>query len=205
MRTHLAVRIGAGALALSGAAAAVYGFTATPASPASQTRTAGVAVQAAAQQKALPQTAAGQKAVTALATITRAKVLANAKTWHPHTAQRVPYSQAKTHNGYRTDCSGYASMALGLGKPGLNTVGLAGSSTSTRIAMSALKPGDLIIDATGNSNTRHVVIFEKWANSKHTAYWEYEQRGSYGTDHRTRTYGLSSGSQYHAYHPKKLV
>jgi hypothetical protein len=132
-------------------------------------------------------------------------VLANAKTWHPHTAQRVPYSQSKTHNGYRTDCSGYASMALALGKPGLNTVGLAKSSVTKRIAMSALKPGDLVIDATGTSNTRHVVIFEKWANSAHTSYWEYEQRGSYGTDHRTRTYGLSSGSQYHAYHPKKLV
>jgi hypothetical protein len=205
MRTHLAVRIGAGALALSGAAAAVYGFTATPASSSSMTRPAGIAVQAAAQQKALPQKAVGQKAVTALATITRAQVLANAKTWHPHTAQRVPYSQAKTYNGYRTDCSGYASMALGLGKPGLNTVGLAGSSTSTRIAMSALKPGDLVIDATGNSNTRHVVIFEKWANTAHTSYWEYEQRGSYGTDHRTNTYGLASGSEYHAYRPKKLV
>jgi hypothetical protein len=195
MRTRLAVRIGAGALALSGAAAAVYGLTAAPASHPSQTSPAGFAVQAAAQDRA----------VTPLATITRAKVLANAKTWHPHTAQRVPYSQSKTHNGYRTDCSGYASMALALGKPGLNTVGLAGSATSKRIAMSQLKPGDLIIDATGTSNTRHVVIFEKWANTAHSSYWEYEQRGSYGTDHRTRTYGLPSGSQYHAYRPKKIA
>jgi hypothetical protein len=196
MRTHLAVSLGAGALALSAAAAAVYGVTAAPAShPAQTAGSTNLAVQAAAQDNA----------VTPLATITRAKVIANAKTWHPHTAQRVPYSQSKTHNGYRTDCSGYASMALGLGKPGLNTVGLAGSSVSTRIKMSQLKQGDLIIDATGTSNTRHVVIFEKWANSAHTSYWEYEQRGSYGTDHRTRTYGLASGSEYHAYHPKKLV
>jgi|1185.fasta_scaffold42368_3 hypothetical protein len=194
MRTNLAVRVGAGALALSGAAAAVYGLTAAPASHPSQTSSTNLAVQAAAQAP-----------VTTLATITRAKVIANAKTWHPHTSSRVPYSQSKTHGGYRTDCSGYASMALALGKPGLNTVGLAKSSVSTRIKMSQLKQGDLVIDATGNSNTRHVVIFEKWANSKHTSYWEYEQRGSYGTDHRTRTYGLSSGSQYHAYHPKKLV
>jgi hypothetical protein len=194
MRTHLAVRVGAGALALSGAAAAVYGLTAAPASHPSQRSSTNLAVQAAAQAP-----------VTTLATITRAKVIANAKTWHPHTSSRVPYSQSKTHGGYRTDCSGYASMALALGKPGLNTVGLAKSSVTTRIAMSQLKQGDLIIDATGTSNTRHVVIFEKWANSAHTSYWEYEQRGSYGTDHRTRTYGLASGSQYHAYHPKKLV
>ena len=194
MRTQLAVRVGAGALALSGAAAAVYGLTAAPASHPSRTSPTNLAVQAAAQAP-----------VTTLATITRAKVIANAKTWHPHTSSRVPYSQSKTHGGYRTDCSGYASMALALGKPGLNTVGLAKSSVTTKIKMSQLKQGDLIIDATGTSNTRHVVIFEKWANSKHTSYWEYEQRGSYGTDHRTRTYGLASGSQYHAYHPKKLV
>jgi cell wall-associated NlpC family hydrolase len=194
MRTHLAVRVGAGALALSGAAAAVYGLTAAPASHSSRTSPTNLAVQAAAQAP-----------VTTLATISRAKVIANAKTWHPHTSSRVPYSQSKTHGGYRTDCSGYASMALALGKPGLNTVGLAKSSVTTKIKMSQLKQGDLIIDATGTSNTRHVVIFEKWANSKHTSYWEYEQRGSYGTDHRTRTYGLASGSQYHAYHPKKLV
>jgi hypothetical protein len=196
MRTQLAVRVGAGVLALSGAAAAVYGLTAAPSAHHSQMSSTNLAVQAAAQDKA---------PVTTLSTITRAKVIANAKTWHPHTSSRVPYSQSKTHGGYRTDCSGYASMALALGKPGLNTVGLAKSSVSKRISMSQLKQGDLVIDASGNSNTRHVVIFEKWANSKHTAYWEYEQRGGYGTDHRTRTYGLSSGSQYHAYHPKKLV
>jgi hypothetical protein len=143
-------------------------------------------------------------AVSATSTITRAQVLARARTWHPHTAQRVPYSQSRTHGGYRTDCSGYASMALALGKPGPNTVGLASSTYSTRISMSSLQPGDLIIDATGNSNTRHVVIFVKWANSAHSSYYEYEQRGSYGTDYRTRTYGLSSGSEYHAYRPKKI-
>jgi len=35
-------------------------------------------------------------------------VIANAKTWlNPP----VPYSQTAYHNGYRTDCSGYVSMA----------------------------------------------------------------------------------------------
>lgn len=192
--TRTTVRVGAGALALTGAMAAAYALTTSPSHSAAPSST-NLTVQAAAQ--------AGP--VSAAATISRASVIARAKTWHPHTAQRVPYSQSRTHGGYRTDCSGYASMALALGKPGLNTVGLASSSVSKRISMSALKQGDLIIDATGNHNTRHVVIFVKWANSKHTSYWEYEQRGSYGTDYRTRTYGLAKGSEYHAYHPKKLV
>jgi hypothetical protein len=147
-------------------------------------------------------TAASAHAVTPA--ISASQVIANAETWHPHTAQRIPYSQTATHNGYRTDCSGYASMALGLPKPGPNTVGLASSTYSTPISLGSLTTGDLIIDSTGDANTRHVVIFEKWTDSSHSAYWAYEQRGGYGTDHRTLTYGLSSGSEYHPYKPKVL-
>ena len=141
--------------------------------------------------------------MTTAAATSRSQVISRALTWHPHTAQRIPYSQSATHNGYRTDCSGYASMALGLGTPGLNTVGLASSSTSSPIAMSQLLTGDLVIDATGNNNTRHVVIFEKWANSAHSSYWAFEQRGSYGTDHRVLTYGIGGG-EFHAYRPHVL-
>lgn len=194
MRSSRTVRIGVGVAALGVGALGVYGVGTAATSTSRHDSAPVAAVQAAPQSTG----------VSADATITRAQVIARAKTWHPHTAQRVPYSQNKTHGGYRTDCSGYASMALALGKPGLNTVGLAKSSVTTRISMSQLKMGDLVIDATGTSSTRHVVIFEKWANSKHTAYWEYEQRGGYGTDHRTRSYGLSAGSQYHAYRPKKI-
>lgn len=191
MRSSRTVLAGAAVAAVGGLA--VYGFTvATPHHRAAVPS----AAQAAAVQPAAQAVAAS--------TITRAKVLARARTWHPHTARRVPYSQHRTHGGYRTDCSGYASMALALGKPGTNTVGLASRKYSTRIAMSRLLPGDLVIDATGTNNTRHVVIFAKWANRKHTAYYEYEQRGGYGTDYRVRSYGLTRGSQYHAYRPKKI-
>lgn len=146
-----------------------------------------------------------QLQAAAAPTVTRAQVLANAKTWNPHTPQRVPYSQSKTHGGYRTDCSGYVSMTLRLPKPGPNTVGLASSSNTKRLAnMSQLQPGDIIIDAIGSNTTRHVVIFEKWANSSKSSYWAYEQRGGYGTDHRTRTYGLSAGSEYKPYRPLNI-
>ncbi|MCP9953398.1 NlpC/P60 family protein [Actinomadura madurae] len=116
----------------------------------------------------------------------------------------MPYSQVRTHEGYRADCSGFVSMALGLPKPGQNTVGLTSSKYTKRIKMSELKKGDLVMDAEGTNTTRHVVIFEKWANSKHTAYWAFEQRGRYGTDYRTRDYGLDSGSEYKAYRPTNL-
>jgi hypothetical protein len=187
------VLLGISSLALAGGTAfGLYGVS-TPDAPSAPAR--GVRLQA----------ADGQVAVAAVPKVTRNQVIARAKTWHPHTGSRVPYSQSKTHGGYRTDCSGYASMTLRLPKPGPNTVGLASSTYSKRISMSQLKKGDLIIDAIGSNTTRHVVIFEKWTSSKHTAYWAYEQRGGYGTDHRTRTYGLSSGSQYKAYRPKNIT
>jgi hypothetical protein len=150
------------------------------------------------------ETTASVAPATVTPAISAAQVFANAETWHPHTDQRVPYSQTATHNGYRTDCSGYASMALGLGAPGLNTVGLADGSVSDPISMGSLQPGDLVIDSTGDSNTRHVVIFQNWTDGSHSSYMAYEQRGGYGTDHRTLTYGLDSGSEFHAYQPHAL-
>ncbi|OEV08148.1 NlpC/P60 family protein [Streptomyces sp. Amel2xB2] len=137
------------------------------------------------------------------ATISRATVIKRAKTWLTAIdGHQVPYSQSKTFKGYRTDCSGYVSMALKYGKPGTNTVGLASSQFTKKIKMSQLKKGDLIIDAKGSNTTRHVVIFEKWTSAAHKSYRAYEQRGSYGTDHSTRSYGIGS-DEYDAYRPKK--
>lgn len=52
----------------------------------------------------------------------RRRVLERAATWlTANSGKPVPYSQSRYFQGYRTDCSGYASMALELGKPGTNT------------------------------------------------------------------------------------
>ncbi|MET7637323.1 hypothetical protein [Streptomyces sp. NPDC005438] len=135
--------------------------------------------------------------------ISRATVIKRAKTWlTANNGSQVPYSQSKTFQGYRTDCSGYASMALKYGKPGTNTVGLATSDFTSKIKMANLKKGDLVIDAKGSNTTRHVVIFEKWTSSAKNKYWAYEQRGGHGTDHRKLTYGLGS-DEFDAYRPKK--
>lgn len=207
----------AGAVTLTAATTmAAYGYTL---GPSSQAADSSVAAPPATRQPAEPPPTMppAAKPVTRSAerpakrppapppgTITRAQVLARATLWHPHTGRRVPYSQLTTHDGYRTDCSGYVSMALSLGKPGPITVGLASNAVSTPIAMAQLQPGDLVIDASGDNHTRHALIFVRWADGRHSSYWEYEQRGGYGTDYRTRTYGLVAGSEYHAYRPKKL-
>ncbi|OYN95416.1 peptidoglycan-binding domain-containing protein [Enemella evansiae] len=135
----------------------------------------------------------------------RQQVLKRAATWlTAYNGGPVPYSQTKFFQGYRQDCSGYVSMALGLGKPGLNTVGLADSSVTKRISLNELKPGDLLIDSDGTNNTRHVVIFEKWTDSSRTAYKAYEQTGDGDkTRYRVLKYGLDAGSQYKPRRPLK--
>ncbi len=70
--------------------------------------------------------------------------------------------------------------------------------------MSQLKKGDLLIDyREDDGDFRHVVIFEKWANASHSAYWGYEQRNKYGTTHRQLSYGIGNDN-YDPFRPVKL-
>ncbi|MFB6602622.1 hypothetical protein ACFCXR_34270 [Streptomyces noursei] len=135
----------------------------------------------------------------------RREMLARAATWlTADNGSQIPYSQSQVwKDGYRQDCSGYVSMALRLPTPGTNTVGLATDRGLTRpISLGALKGGDLLIDASGDNNNRHVVIFEKWNDTAHSSYTAFEQRGDHGTDHRSLTYGLPGGDpEFTPYRP----
>jgi hypothetical protein len=112
---------------------------------------------------------------------------------------RVPYDSSATWGEYRQDCSGYVSMAAKLDKPGPITQQLATSDYSSPIRMGELKRGDIVVDAVGDrAQDRHVVIFDRWVDTTQRAYYAYEQRGDYGTDHRTRGYGLEPYSEYKA-------
>jgi hypothetical protein len=128
--------------------------------------------------------------------------LARAATWlTAWNGAPVPYSMntdpSTWFGGYRRDCSGYASMALGLPGPGLNTAGLA--ARSTPIPKAALQPGDLLINP-APGGTGHVVIFDRWADSTMINYLGYEQSGDGGTHHRAIPYpyyGRYPMSPYH--------
>ncbi|NGO45918.1 peptidoglycan-binding domain-containing protein [Streptomyces ureilyticus] len=160
-----------------------------------------------ADSKLVTQVGEPSTMATAAATLSPDTMINRARTWlTADNGAPVPYSMERNwKDGYRQDCSGYVSMALGLGKPGLNTVGLADSSVTTRLSStSQLKKGDLLIDySTTDGDFRHVVIFEKWANASHSAYWAYEQRGTYGTTHRQLSYGIGSDN-YDPFRPVKL-
>ncbi|MDX8030475.1 hypothetical protein SK803_09650 [Lentzea sp. BCCO 10_0856] len=130
--------------------------------------------------------------------VSRQEVINRAKSWLTANAGGpVPYNQAAYWGAerYRQDCSGYVSMAAKLGAPGQRTVELAQSPFSTGIAMSELRWADIVVDPVGDGDTRHVVIFDKWADPYKTAYYAYEQRSTYGTTYRVLRYGLG-GDQY---------
>ncbi|MCP2258260.1 Cell wall-associated hydrolase, NlpC family [Streptoalloteichus tenebrarius] len=108
-------------------------------------------------------------------TITRNEVMKRAKDWWD---RKVPYNQNASawdiNKGkkYRTDCSGYVSMAWKL-KTSRTTYTL--DEVSKKIGWGDLKPGDIVL------SNGHVKLFEKWADSKKTVMWIYEQ-GSTKTD-----------------------
>ncbi|MET8967892.1 hypothetical protein [Streptomyces hydrogenans] len=92
-------------------------------------------------------------------TIARSEVISRALNW---LARDIPYSQsayASDPDGdhtYRTDCSGFVSMAWHA-STSYNTGSL--PSVSATIAKSDLQPGDAL-----NTQSGHVVLFEKWVD-----------------------------------------
>ena len=112
----------------------------------------------------------------------RADILTRARSW---LAVSVPYSQAlcyqNQYGDYRADCSGFVSMAWGIG--GLGSDIWTGNilTKSHTIARSDLQPGDALLRHTGNVHENHVALFVKWYDSAHTEPLVMEQTGSRDT------------------------
>ena len=79
----------------------------------------------------------------------------------------VPYSQARSYAGYRTDCSGFVSMCWATG-PSYNTKTL--YRVSRPISPGELQPGDALLRA-----GYHVRLFAGWVDDAHTRYVAYEE------------------------------
>ena len=96
---------------------------------------------------------------------------------------------------YRTDCSGYVSMAWSLSSS-LSTVTLPG--VSKMISKNDLKAGDILCKCGANTGGAggHVLIFEKWADAAKTKYWAYEQHGNHVTHHRIVPYPYFNDKSY---------
>ncbi|TWP51607.1 VCBS repeat-containing protein [Lentzea tibetensis] len=123
-----------------------------------------------------PTAAEVQQVVVTASPISRGEVIARAQTW---VDARVPYSQKVKYNGYRTDCSGFVSMAWRL-SDSLSTETLV--NVSHLIPKSELRAGDIMMNGGPGSggNAGHVAIFERWVDGSQTSYWAYEQAGPDG-------------------------
>ncbi|APU40827.1 FG-GAP repeat domain-containing protein [Streptomyces sp. TN58] len=126
-------------------------------------------------------------ATAAAPRITRSSVIARAKSW---VGIGLKYAGGGRHGGYRTDCSGYVSMAWDLDfQPVTNT--FAARGVTEPITKSELRAGDALLDDDPGSSG-HIVLFEKWANSERTKYWGFDFTPS-GVHHRVYDYPYYPG------------
>ncbi|MFD9692613.1 peptidoglycan-binding protein [Kitasatospora sp. NPDC059146] len=122
--------------------------------------------------------------------VTRARIIQRAQAW---VDQAVPYGMGRYwSDGYRQDCSGFVSMAWGLGSS-QTTWTL--PNFAERIDRNDLQPGDaLIYNNPANPQAgSHVTIFGGWTDSSRTRYVAYEQT-SPGTRKRSTPYAYWNNS-----------
>ncbi len=115
----------------------------------------------------LSQGPASADPAAAVRPISTADILFRASIW---VEVQVPYSQHAsapdaTGRKYRTDCSGFISMAWGLARS-LTTLTLPDVSTAVAPVgdYAAVRPGDMLDSTTA----RHAVLFVRWADRAHT-------------------------------------
>lgn len=79
---------------------------------------------------------------------------------------QVPYSQARTYHGYRTDCSGFVSMAWQLGTSYTTAEFASGAAPSHAIgSYASLVPGDALVRRRNGSG--HITLFLGWNDAGH--------------------------------------
>ena len=100
---------------------------------------------------------------------------------------------------YRTDCSGYVSMAWGLASS-YTTVTL--PSVSYPIAKDALEPGDILNNPLPGTSG-HVVLFAGWADAAKTRYFAYEESPSGGAQLNEIPYPYWPG--YGTFTPRRYI
>jgi hypothetical protein len=129
--------------------------------------------------------------------VTPAEVIARAATWlTANNGGPVPYHPSRCFPGftpsycvpprYRTDCSGFVSMALGL-PASLVTGDMVQPWFAIPLSKDQLRRGDLMVNPSYGGDG-HSLLFDRWDNVDHTRYWAYEQSGDGGTHHRSIPY-----------------
>ncbi|MBS2554302.1 hypothetical protein KGQ19_46355 [Catenulispora sp. NL8] len=205
-RVRVALAVGATALGLVASAGSAY------AAPA--VRTASVAPAVAPQDAASTCTDTSSED----GNIAGCMAAARAMQWvDANGGQGVIYNQGDGTSGfgdYRADCSGFVSYALHISDTSPTPGGLVSgqmyeSNGFVDVAKDNLQQGDVLTNPSAGSQG-HVVMFDHWSDSSHTAYWGFEQHGpsgSYGTAYRLITYPYDdpNAGTFYPQHYTKLV
>ncbi len=176
------VAVATGAVVLSTAVPPAFGATPTPAAP---TVASGTQLDPQGPVGPEPGVDGGTlhpRDSVAASTMDSSAIIARGESW---TIAAVPYSQTTYLNGYRTDCSGFVSMAWGLtgsyGEPiSLTTQTL--PNVATQISVGQLMPGDILdYNSTADPvNGSHVVLFGGWVDRSEKYYYGLEEAGDSG-------------------------
>ncbi|GIG00360.1 hypothetical protein [Catellatospora citrea] len=132
--------------------------------------------------------------------ITRMQILARAAIWAD---AQVGYSQLKFRKGWRTDCSGYVSMAWELGRNhwtgDLHQVG-------ERVDFDEMRPGDMLLyhNRARPKDGSHVVLFERWVDEPGGDFVMYEQTPP-SVKHRTWSDSGYSIKRYKSYRYRNVI
>jgi hypothetical protein len=112
----------------------------------------------------------------------RAKILASASPARRAAIERgftwlddeVPYSQSASHEGFRTDCSGFVSMCWELSTSYTTASFIAGEAESSALdGYDDLLPGDALVHRSGGAG--HIVLFLGWDDKAHSGACVLEQ------------------------------
>ncbi|MFF3299104.1 FG-GAP-like repeat-containing protein [Streptomyces sp. NPDC002908] len=198
MTTHSAMRrVIAASVALAATGVVLAGATVAQAAPSAPVSVSDAGSPGQGPYLAVPSEQQGlARSATAMAPeITRSTVISRAKSW---VGLGLDYNQGGSYQNYRTDCSGYVSMAWKL-SASLATNTFAANGVTETISKSELKAGDALLDD-DSGNGGHVVLFEKWADSSKSSYMGLEFSGS-GVHYREIPYPYFSGSNPEDYVP----
>lgn len=151
-------------------------------------------------------------AISAPCAMTRSQILASVSGGRRRAIQRgfswldenVPYSQQRSHEGYRTDCSGFVSMCWELGRSYTTADFIAGGGQSGPLpSYDELLPGDALVRR--SNGTGHVVLFLGWNDARQTSACVLEQASTAADmQFRSRTTSSLRSSGYRAIRADKF-
>jgi len=104
----------------------------------------------------------------------RLRAIDRAFTWYD---AHVSYSQSRSYQGYRTDCSGFVSMCWETGTSFTTADFIGGGGDSFLLgSYSDLVPGDALVRRSNGEG--HVVLFLGWDDTAHTKACVVEENGT---------------------------